>query len=171
MSAATTPGPTLAPREVARQCGVSADTLRHYERKGLLPRPARTGSGYRRYPPETVDRVLLVQRALVVGFTLDELARVLRERDRGEPPCRGVRDLVAARLTDLEARLAQLTALRRELRQLLVEWDRTLSTTPAGRPGAPAAVAGRPRGDRTERHGPGSPGEAAGELPVVSIVR
>ena len=134
MSAATTAGPTLAPREVARRCGVSADTLRHYERKGLLPRPARTGSGYRRYPPETVDRVLLVQRALVVGFTLDELARVLRERDRGEPPCRGVRDLVAARLTDLEARLAQLTALRRELRQLLVEWDRTLSTTPAGRP-------------------------------------
>ena len=134
MSAATTPGPTLAPREVARRCGVSADTLRHYERKGVLPRPARTGSGYRRYPPETVDRVLLVQRALVVGFTLDELARVLRERDRGEPPCRGVRDLVAARLTDLEARLAQLTALRRELRQVLVEWDRTLSTTPAGRP-------------------------------------
>jgi DNA-binding transcriptional MerR regulator len=134
MSAAPTPGPTLAPREVARRCGVSADTLRHYERKGVLPRPARTGNGYRRYPPETVDRVLLVQRALVVGFTLDELARVLRERDRGEPPCRRVRDLVAARLTDLEARLAQLTALRRELRQVLVEWDRTLSTTPTGRP-------------------------------------
>ena len=131
MSAATTPGPTLAPREVARRCGVSADTLRHYERKGVLPRPARTGSGYRRYPPETVDRVLLVQRALVVGFTLDELARVLRARDRGEPPCRGVRDLVAARLTDLEARLAQLPP---QGRQLLVEWDRTLSTTPAGRP-------------------------------------
>ena len=134
MSAATTAGPTLAPREVARRCGVSADTLRHYERKGLLPRPARTGSGYRRYPPETVARVLLVQRALVVGFSLDELARVLRERDRGEAPCRAVRDLVSARLTDLEARLAQLTALRRELRQLLASWDRTLATIPAGRP-------------------------------------
>ena len=152
MSAAITPGPTLAPREVVRQCGVSADTLRHYERKGLLPRPARTGSGYRRYPPETVARVLLVQRALVVGFTLDELARVLRERDRGEPPCRAVRDLVAARLTDLEERLRQLTALRRELRHLLVEWDRTLAATPPGRPAhllqslvGRAAIADAPR--------------------------
>jgi MerR family transcriptional regulator, Zn(II)-responsive regulator of zntA len=134
VSAVKTPVQTLAPREVARQCGVSADTLRHYERKGLLPRPARDGSGYRRYPSDTVDRVLLVQRALVVGFTLDELARVLRERDRGEPPCRSVRDLVAARLTDLEARLRQLTALRRELRHLLLEWDRTLAATPPGQP-------------------------------------
>jgi DNA-binding transcriptional MerR regulator len=128
------PVDTLGPRDVARQCGVSADTLRHYERKGLLPRPPRTRSGYRRYPPETVSRVRLVQRALVVGFTLDELARVLRERERGEPPCRGVRDLVAARLDDLEARLRELTTLRRELRQLVATWDRTLAATPAGQP-------------------------------------
>jgi DNA-binding transcriptional MerR regulator len=124
----------LGPREVARQCGVSADTLRHYERRGLLPRPARTRSGYRRYPPDTVGRVLLIQRALVVGFTLDELGRVLRERARGEPPCRGVRDLVAARLDDLDARLRELAALRRELRQLLASWDRTLAATPPGQP-------------------------------------
>ena len=134
MTAKTPAAASLAPRDVARQCGVSADTLRHYERKGLLPRPARTRSGYRRYPPETVARVLLVQRALVVGFTLDELARVLRERERGEPPCRGVRDLVAARLDDLEARLRELTTLRRELRQLVATWDRTLAATPAGQP-------------------------------------
>jgi DNA-binding transcriptional MerR regulator len=134
MTAKAPAGATLGPRDVARQCGVSADTLRHYERKGLLPRPARTRSGYRRYPPETVARVLLVQRALVVGFTLDELARVLRERERGEPPCRGVRDLVAARLDDLDGRLRELTTLRRELRRLLATWDRTLAATPPGRP-------------------------------------
>jgi DNA-binding transcriptional MerR regulator len=128
------PDTTLAPSDVARQCGVSADTLRHYERKGLLPRPARSRNGYRRYPPDTVARVLLVQRALVVGFTLDELARVLHERDRGEAPCRGVRDLVATRLADLDGRLRQLTALRRELRHLLATWDRTLAATPAGQP-------------------------------------
>jgi DNA-binding transcriptional MerR regulator len=144
--------PTLAPSEVARQCGVSADTLRHYERKGLLPPPARSGNGYRRYPPDTVGRVLLVQRALVVGFTLDELARVLRERDRGEAPCRGVRDLVAARLADLDERLRQLTALRRELRQLVASWDRTLAALPAGQPAhllqslvGNAAITGTPR--------------------------
>jgi DNA-binding transcriptional MerR regulator len=134
VTAPTPPPATLAPRDVARQCGVSVDTLRHYERKGLLPRPARTSSGYRRYPPETIARVLLVQRALVVGFTLDELARVLRERDRGAPPCRGVRDLVARRLADLEARLRQLTGLRRELRQILAAWDRTLAATTDGQP-------------------------------------
>ncbi len=78
--------------------------------------------------------MLLVQRALVVGFTLDELARVLRQRERGEPPCHGVRDLVATRLGDLEERLRQLTALRRELRQLLAAWDRTLARTPPGQP-------------------------------------
>lgn len=133
MTAASTPA-TLGPREVAHQCGVSVDTLRHYERKGLLPRPARTRSGYRRYPPDTVGRVLLIQRALVVGFTLDELTRVLRERDRGMPPCRGVRDLVAQRLTDLEARVKQLTRLRRELRQILATWEATLAATPAGQP-------------------------------------
>jgi DNA-binding transcriptional MerR regulator len=161
MSVATAlPARLLAPRDVARQCGVSADTLRHYERKGLLPRPARTGSGYRRYPQETVARVLLVQRALVVGFTLDELARVLRERERGEPPCRGVRDLVAARLTDLEARLEQLAALRRTLRQLLRDWDRTLAATPAGQAAhllhalvGNAAIAGAPRRRGVGRRG------------------
>jgi DNA-binding transcriptional MerR regulator len=170
MSAAKAPARTLAPREVARQCGVSADTLRHYERKGLLPRPARTGSGYRRYPPETVARVLLVQRALVVGFTLDELARVLRERDRGDPPCRGVRDLVAARLTDLETRLRQLTALRRELRHLLLEWDRTLAATLPGQPAhllqslaGRAAIAQGPR--------PGLARRGRRNLAGVSIMR
>jgi len=170
MSATTVPLSSLAPREVARQCGVSADTLRHYERKGLLPRPARTGSGYRRYPPETVARVLLVQRALVVGFTLDELARVLRERDGGRPPCRGVRDLVAARLADLEERLRQLAALRRELRHLLGEWDRTLAATPPGQPAhllqslaGRTAIAAAPR--------PGIAGRRRRRVASVSIVR
>jgi DNA-binding transcriptional MerR regulator len=124
----------LRPADVARRCGVSPDTLRHYERKGLLPPPARTRAGYRRYPPETVARVTLIQRALVVGFSLDELAGVLRDRDRGVAPCRAVRDLVARRLGDLDERLVQLTALRAELRRLLASWDRTLAATAPGQP-------------------------------------
>ena len=132
-TAARSPG-SLGPRDVARRCGVSADTLRHYERKGLLPAPARTPAGYRRYPFDTVARVQLIQRALVVGFTLEEVARVLRERDSGRPPCRAVRGLVAERLTALDARLRQLRALRSELRALLTDWDATLAATPAGQP-------------------------------------
>ena len=78
--------------EVARRAGVSADTLRHYEQRGLLRKPRRLANGYRAYPPEALDRVLLIQRALAVGFTLDELAEILRDRDGGRPPCRKGRE-------------------------------------------------------------------------------
>ena len=140
---------TLSPRDVARRCGVSTDTLRHYERKGVVPPASRGSNGYRRYPVDTVARVQLVQRALVVGFTLDELAGVLRERDRGAPPCRSVRDLVARRLAELEARLRSLRALRADLRRLVATWDVTLAGVP---PGEPAhllqTLAGRPAIER-----------------------
>ena len=63
----------MGPRDVARTTGVSTDTLRHYERKGLLPGVTRTAAGYRRYSAATVERVLLIQRALVVGFSLADL--------------------------------------------------------------------------------------------------
>lgn len=112
--------------------GVSTDTLRHYERKRVLPPPARLPNGYRRYPAEAVNRVRLVQRSLRVGFTLDELARVLAERQRGGAPCRSVRALVATRLAELEESLRDLTLLRSELRALLHDWDGRLARTPAG---------------------------------------
>lgn len=99
--------------ELARAAGVSSDTLRHYERRGLLPRPRRLGNGYRAYPPEALDRVVLIQRALSVGFTLDELARFLRARARGAPPCREVRALAAEKLREIDRRLEELPALPR----------------------------------------------------------
>ncbi len=107
---------SLAAGELARAAGVSTDTLRHYERKGVLPRPPRASNGYRRYPPEALARVLLVRRALAFGFTLDELARVLSVRDRGAAPCKEVRALAAAKLAEVEEQLAQLAELRGELR-------------------------------------------------------
>ncbi|MBI4485238.1 MAG: MerR family transcriptional regulator [Acidobacteria bacterium] len=117
---------------MARLTGVSTDTLRHYERKRVLSPPERLANGYRRYPAEAVNRVRLVQRSLRVGFTLDELARVLAERQRGGAPCRSVRALVSTRLGELEKRLRDLTALRGELRALLRDWDRRLARTPGG---------------------------------------
>jgi DNA-binding transcriptional MerR regulator len=122
---------TFGPRDVARATGVSTDTLRHYERIGLLPRVPRTTSGYRRYSSATVDRVLLIQRALVVGFSLADLARVLSLRDRGGAPCRGVRALVGQRLEDLEQRIEDLLRLRDDLRVLLEQWDQKLASTAA----------------------------------------
>src|SRR5580765_8021003 len=114
---------SMGPREVAGATGVSTDTLRHYERKGLLPRVVRTSAGYRQYPASTVERVLLIQRALVVGFSLADLTRVLNSRDRGGVPCQSVRALVGERLELLNQRIEELLALRDELRLLLDDWD------------------------------------------------
>ena len=127
-------GRPLGPRAVAQATGVSTDTLRHYERKGLLPGVTRTSAGYRRYSTATVDRVLLIQRALVVGFSLADLTRVLTQRDRGGAPCHAVRELVGRRLESLERRIEELVALREELRVLTAQWDIRLKQTTAGKP-------------------------------------
>jgi len=124
----------LGAKACAAATGVSTDTLRHYERKGLLPRVHRTASGHRRYSPATIERVLLIQRALVVGFSLKDLSRVLSERDRGGAPCHNVRTLVGERFVALERQIEDLVVLRDELRTLLAEWDVTLAKTPTGKP-------------------------------------
>ena len=124
---------TLGPREVARATGVSTDTLRHYERLGLLPAVHRTASGYRRYAPAAVARVEMIQRALVMGFSLRDLKRVLAVRDAGGAPCQSVRALVGERLRELTERLEHLRALRDDLIDLVAEWDRTLAATPPGK--------------------------------------
>ena len=126
-----TPGP-MGPREAARGTGVSTDTLRHYERTGLLLGVTRTTAGYRRYSAAMVHRVLLIQRALVVGFSLADLKQVLRERDKGGAPSRGVRALVRGRPDEMDRRIEELIALRGELRLLLQECDVKLAKTPPG---------------------------------------
>jgi DNA-binding transcriptional MerR regulator len=118
--------------ELARLAGVSTDTLRHYERKGVLRAPRRSSNGYREYPAEALDRVLLIRRALSVGFTLDELARILKDRDRGGIPCREVRELAATKLSEIESRLAELKAVRDQLQTTIQSWDSKLARTPGG---------------------------------------
>jgi DNA-binding transcriptional MerR regulator len=120
--------------ELAKATGVSTDTLRHYERKGVLARPRRGRNGYRQYAAGAIDRVRLVRRALAVGFTLDELAGILRVRDSGGAPCHEVRALAAAKLANIESQLTDLIALRDELRTTLKDWDGRLKRTT----GAPA---------------------------------
>ena len=117
---------------LAKLCGVSPDTIRHYERIGVLPPAIRGENGYRSFPRETVERVQLIRRALAIGFSLDELTRILRQRDRGEAPCRGVRALAGEKLTGLDQRIAELTELRRELAGMIEEWDTRLGETADG---------------------------------------
>jgi DNA-binding transcriptional MerR regulator len=118
--------------QVARECGVSTDTLRHYERIGVLPRPKRTASGYREYPPEAVKRVRLVRRALEIGFSLEELAGILKVRDSGGAPCREVRALAESKLEQLIRKIDDLCDLRDHLRSVLDDWDQRLGQTPRG---------------------------------------
>jgi DNA-binding transcriptional MerR regulator len=118
--------------QLARECRVSTDTLRHYEQIGVLPRPKRTASGYREYPPEAVQRVRLVRRALEIGFTLEELARILKVRDSGGAPCREVRALAETKLEQVISRIDDLCDLRDHIRNVLDNWDKRLSETPRG---------------------------------------
>ncbi len=104
--------------ELAKIVGVSADTLRHYERKGVIASPVRSAKGYRLYSPETVERVRLVRRALTIGFTLNELAAILAEREKGGTPCRQVFSLAAAKLKDLEERIIEMQNLRDAMQTL-----------------------------------------------------
>jgi DNA-binding transcriptional MerR regulator len=122
----------LSPRELAATAGISTDTLRHYERSGVLPRPARTRAGYRRYPAQAATRVALIRRALAIGFSIKDLARVLREREQGGAPCRKVRAIVGDRLARIDAEVAALLALKADLTALVREWDGQLDRTPPG---------------------------------------
>lgn len=121
----------LRSAELARLCGLSTDTLRHYERIGLL-RAGRSANGYREYSQQSVDRIRLVQNALSVGFTLNELARLLKIREKGGAPCQEVRALAVAKLTYLEEQLRGLAGLRVELRKMIGQWDKRLAVTRKG---------------------------------------
>ena len=125
------PNGYLRSAELARLGGLSTDSLRHYERKGIL-NAARSANGYREYPPQSVDRIRLVQHALSVGFTLDELARLLKIREKGGAPCKEVRALAAAKLKDIDDQLQSLSVLRKELRKMLDQWDSKLAHTRHG---------------------------------------
>jgi len=117
--------------ELARAAGVSTDTLRHYERLGILKYPPRTPGGYRVYPREALDRVFLVRNALACGFTLPELARILAVRDSGGAPCRQVAELARLKVLQLDTQIAQLTQLRDSLKLTVKDWDGRLEKMPA----------------------------------------
>lgn len=118
--------------QLARLTGVSTDTLRHYERLGLLPLPQRTVGNYREYSPVSQQRVELIQRALTIGFSLSELKAILAVRDRGGAPCRHVRALMHSKIRDLDKQIRGLVSLRAEMNRLTKEWDNRLRRTKRG---------------------------------------
>lgn len=118
--------------ELARAAGVSADTLSHYEKLGLLPVPIRSQAGYRLYPPDTLARVQMIRSAVRVGFTLAELAEVLKQRRAGSAPCRKVAALATQHLEALNRKIRDLIQLRDWFAATLEVWESRLQTLKPG---------------------------------------
>ncbi|MFP5264523.1 MAG: heavy metal-responsive transcriptional regulator [Blastocatellia bacterium] len=109
--------------EVSKRSGVGVEALRFYERQGLLGSPSRTGSGYRLYGEDVLERLEFIKRAQVLGFSLAEIARVISEKHAGQSPCAEVREIVRRRLGELDQRLNEMRRYREELAAALSEWD------------------------------------------------
>src|SRR6202050_3083631 len=123
---------TLRSGALAKSAGVSPDTIRHYEKIGVLPRASRTESGYRVYPASALERVLVVQRALRIGFTLGELAEVLKARDAGGGPCQRVYQLAQEKLKGIEADIEALKCTIRYVKEVLSDWEQRIESAGSG---------------------------------------
>jgi DNA-binding transcriptional MerR regulator len=119
--------------QLARRAGVSTDTIRYYERLGLLPKPHRTPAGYREYPENIVNRITLVRNAMRFGFSLREISGFLRVREAGGKPCHQVRQAAQTIMDRVDQQIAELTATRETMRETLLKWDVQLARTPATR--------------------------------------
>lgn len=111
--------PSLTIGAVAKRAGVPIDTIRYYEREGLLPEPLRRASGYRSYNETAVSRLRFIRRAKDLGFTLEEIRDLLAlsaDRHRG---VKAVRQRAEQRLANIDARIAELTRIRQGLEQLI----------------------------------------------------
>lgn len=108
---------TVGIGQLAKRTGVPIDTVRHYERVGLLRPAARLASGYRRYGDAELKRLRFIRRAKALGFTLDEIRELLTLS--ASQNVHSLRKAASARLSDIERRIEQLTRIRESLRQLV----------------------------------------------------
>lgn len=109
--------------EVAQQAGVNLQTLRYYERRGLLKEPKRRPSGYRSYPQDTVDRLRFVKRAQQLGFTLTEVEGLLNLASGGPTSCEQARTMATEKVAELDAKITALRAMRKALDRLIDTCD------------------------------------------------
>ncbi len=103
---------------LADRLGLRTDTVRYYERLGLLPPPERSRAGYRLYDEEAGERLLFIKGAQRMGLRLGDIKELLDVRDRGQCPCGHTQTLVRRRLAEVEAEIEQLTAMRGQLLNL-----------------------------------------------------
>lgn len=104
--------------ELAKRAGVNVETLRFYERKGLLPEPPRRESGYREYPEESVDRIRFIKRAQDLGFSLVEIQELLALRVRPNASCAEIKSRAKKKIAEVQRKIVDLQAIERALEKL-----------------------------------------------------
>ena len=113
--------------QVAARAGITPDAIRYYERLGVLPRAPRTAGGLRAYGDDVLPRVRFIQQAQALGLTLKDVKELVANEGRvGHQRCRHVRDLLKARLADVDVRIKEMQAFRRTLRSHLRDCERAL---------------------------------------------
>lgn len=115
--------------EVARRAGVKVETVRYYERQGLVPAPGRSAAGYRQYAADTVRRIRFIRRAKALGFTLAEIRELLALRTAPGVSCAEVRVQAEAKIAEIDARLRALQQMRSALARLARECGDGRSTS------------------------------------------
>ena len=110
---------TYTVSQLAAAVGSSADTLRYYEKVGLLPEPRRTPSGYRQYDDDARDRLAFIRGAQRLGLTLADVRDLLAVRDTGDCPCEPAEQHLTKRLAEVDAEITRLEALRDQMRAML----------------------------------------------------
>jgi len=125
------PAKGLQRAELARRTGANLETVRYYEKAGLLPEPPRMANGYRSYDTAHERRLRFVLRARELGFSLDEIRALLRLVDERDRPCAEVRSLAAIHLQDVRAKIADLKRMERVLKDVVAQCgDGTLPECP-----------------------------------------
>tara|TARA_Y100001001_G_C7999729_1_gene305844 strand:- start:186 stop:635 length:450 start_codon:yes stop_codon:yes gene_type:complete len=118
--------------ELARITGVTAETVRHYTREGLLSPDRDPDNGYHLYGDRDRERLDFIQRARTLGFSLAEIRDILSHADQGDSPCPMVRDLLAERLPKIRRRIAELEALAARMEDAMQSWQHLPDGVPDG---------------------------------------
>jgi MerR family transcriptional regulator, mercuric resistance operon regulatory protein len=108
---------------VSKHTGINVETIRYYERAGLLPAPARSSGGYRLYGTDHVKRLSFIRRARVLGFSLAEVRRLLALADQRRRPCAEVRGVAAAHLEEVKGKIADLRQMERVLKETIARCE------------------------------------------------
>ena len=110
--------------DVSKKSGIGIEALRFYEKSGLLEKPSRTMSGYRVYDADVLERLAFIKQSQALGFSLEEIKRIIDDARSGQSPCAEVREIVRRRLAELDERMREMRRYRKELSETLEAWDR-----------------------------------------------